>query len=81
MSINIIMEEIFEALMRNFKELMSQNEYLKTQLAKSMSNQRKNLHGISTLVLPLVNKGVLDKEGTKGLNSLDFKVEIPEYIV
>jgi len=29
--------------MRNFEEVRSQNEHLKKQLAKSMSNQRRNL--------------------------------------
>ena len=29
--------------MRNFEEVRGQNEYLKKQLAKSMSNQRKSL--------------------------------------
>ena len=37
------LEEKFEALMRNFEEVRSQNEYLKKQLARSMSNQRRNL--------------------------------------
>ena len=37
------MEEIFGALMKNYEEVRSQNEYLRTQLAKSKSNQRKNL--------------------------------------
>jgi len=37
------LEERFEALMKNYEEVRSQNEYLTKQLAKSMSNQRKNL--------------------------------------
>jgi len=43
MTSSMSLEERFEALMRNFEEVMSQNEYLKRQLAKSMSNQRRNL--------------------------------------
>jgi len=38
MTSNIRLEERFEALMRNFEEVRSQNEYLKKQLAKSTSN-------------------------------------------
>ena len=43
MASSMSLEEKFEALMRNFEEVRSQNEYLKKQLAKSMSNQRKSL--------------------------------------
>jgi len=39
MTSSMSLEERFEALMRNFEEVRGQNEYLKKQLAKSMSNQ------------------------------------------
>jgi len=80
------LEERFEALMRNFEEVRSQNEYLKKQLAKSMSNQRKNLYGtpshnssesdqedegeVATLLLPLVKRGVLEQEGNIGSSTI-----------
>ena len=43
MTSSMSLEERFEALIRNFEEVRIQNEYLKKQLAKSMSNQRKSL--------------------------------------
>ena len=38
------LEKRFEALIKNYEEVRSQNEHLRKQLAKSMGNQRKNLY-------------------------------------
>ena len=37
-------EEKFEALMKNYKCLEKQNEYLKKQLGESLKNKRRALH-------------------------------------
>ena len=44
------LDERFEALMRNFEELRSQNGYMKKQLATFMSNQRRNLSSIPSSI-------------------------------
>jgi len=67
--------------MRNYKEVKSQNEYLRKQLAKSMSSQRKNLQSTpscessafeqnhkeaeTTPLLPLVTKVIQEREEIK----------------
>ena len=48
MTSSMSLEERFEALIRNFEEVRSQNEYLKKQLAKSVSNQRRNLRSTAS---------------------------------
>ena len=39
------LKERFDALMRNYDDMKNQNEFRRKQLAQSMKNQKRNLHG------------------------------------
>jgi len=46
----------FEALKKNYEEVVIQNEYLRNQLARSIRNQRRNLHSTPSSTLSEANQ-------------------------